>query len=161
PEDRSLATAQLVELGVPYRWTDFLVLVVPAAVEAEVDALLDEIDEIAAAGAAPDDGPPVTGDDAGDDGGEEAAGAMGDLFVAADTLQQGVYDQGKVLAFLEAADAVLSTLAPYGIDPPLWERVQDEADAIVAALAASTEGDDDEAVIDAARALRNLLRPYV
>jgi hypothetical protein len=31
----------------------------------------------------------------------------------------------------------------------------------VAALAASTDGDDDETVIDAARALRNLLRPYV
>src|SRR2546426_8441898 len=48
PEDRIIATDDLVELGIPYRWEDGLVLVVPATVEAQVDALLDEIDENAA-----------------------------------------------------------------------------------------------------------------
>ena len=160
PEDRSIATSQLIELGIPYRWEDYCVLVVPDAAERQVDALLDEIDESATVGAAAGDGAPVE-EDGGADGGEEAANAMGALFVASDTLQSGVYDEGKVLAFLEAAAAVTSSLPPYGIEPPLWERAQDEADAIVAALAASTDGDDDETVIDAARALRDLLRPYV
>src|ERR1051325_5873550 len=44
-EDRTIATGDLVELGIPYRWEDNLVLIVPAGVEEQVDAILDEIDE--------------------------------------------------------------------------------------------------------------------
>jgi hypothetical protein len=153
-EDRAVATTQLVELGVPYRWEDYLVLVVPAAVEAEFDALLDEIEEKA-------DGTVAVTDPPEEDGGNDAARAMGDLFVAADMLQHGVYDAGKVLAYLEAADAVISSLPPYGIEPAVWERFQDDASDIVAALDRSTEGDDDPNVIEAARALRDSLRPYI
>lgn len=153
-EDRAVATTQLVELGVPYRWEDYLVLVVPAAVEAEFDALLDEIEENA-------DGTEAATHPPDEDGGNDAAQAMGDLFVAADMLQHGVYDVGKVLAYLEAADAVISSLPPYGIEPAVWERFQDDASDIVAALDRSTEGDDDPDVIEAARALRDSLRPYI
>jgi hypothetical protein len=156
PEDRSIATTQLVELGVPYRWEDYLVLVVPAAVEAEFDALLDEIEENA-----PGEEPVADTDPSEEDGGDEAAGAMGDLFVAADRLQHGVYDAGKVLAFLEAADAVITSLPPYGIEPAVWEGFQDDASDLVAVLDTSTEGDDDPDVIEAARALRDSLRPYI
>jgi hypothetical protein len=157
-EDRVIATDDLVELDISYRWEDGLVLVVPAAVEEQVDAVLDEIDENALS----DDDELIdidVGD--GDDRGEEAADAMGDLFVAADALQHARYDEEKVVEFIEAAAAVASSLTPYGVEPQVWARIQNEASAIVAALEKGGEGDEDESVGDAARSLRELLRHYV
>ena len=159
-EDRTIATADLVEMGIPYRWEDNLVLVVPATAEAQVDAILDEIDENAMDDEAgvldvvefPADG---------EDGGEEAAQAMSDLFIAADGLQHGTYDEEKVVEFIEAASAVGQCLPPYGIEPLVWNRIQTEASAIVTTLEKGEDGDDDEAVTSAARALRDLLRNYV
>jgi hypothetical protein len=156
PEDRAIATADLVELEIPYRWEDGLVLIVPATAESQVDALLDEIDENA-----------VTSDEdalievgTGQDGGEEAATAMSDLFIAADGLQH-TYDEEKVVEFMEAAASVAPSLPPFGIEPIVWNRIQGEAAAIVTALEKGNDGDDDEDVITAARALRDLLRHYV
>src|SRR5581483_9223733 len=82
PEDRVIATDDLVELEIPYRWEEGVVLVVPAS----ADALVDEID----ANAAGEEGVAALLEvEAGEDGGEEAATAMGDLFVAADGLTHG------------------------------------------------------------------------
>jgi hypothetical protein len=63
-----------VELGIPYRWEDGLVLVVPAGVEEQVDALLDEIDENAL-----DDSDEEALDDleTGEDGGDGRVGGHG------------------------------------------------------------------------------------
>src|SRR5207253_729373 len=122
PEDRAIATADLVELEIPYRWEDGLVLIVPATAESQVDAVLDEIDENA-----------VSDEDAlievgtGEDGGEEAATAMSDLFIAADGLQHGTYDEEEVVEFIEAAASVASCLPPFGIEPIVWNRIQTEA----------------------------------
>jgi hypothetical protein len=157
PEDRVIATDDLVELDIPYRWEDGLVLVVPAGAEEQVDALLDEIDENAVSGA--DDLAAVGAGQ--DDGGEEAVTAMSDLFVAADALHHARYDEEKVVEFIEAAGAVASFPAPYGIEPQVWGRIQNQSAAIVAALEKGDEGDDDESVIDAAHALREFLRHYV
>jgi Zn ribbon nucleic-acid-binding protein len=157
PEDRVIATDDLVELAIPYRWEDGLVLVVPVTAEEQVDALLDEIDENAEAG----DEDALLAVAAGEDGGEEAATAMSDLFIAADGLQHGVYDEEKVVEFMEAAAAVGSCLPPFGIEPIVWRRVQNESSAIVTALEKGNDGDDDEGVIEAARGLRDLLRHYV
>lgn len=157
PGDRAIATADLVELGIPYRWDDNLVLVVPAGVEEQVDAILDEIDENAETG----DEDALLDVDTGEDGGEEAATAMSDLFVAADGLSHESYDEPKVVEFIEAATAVGQSLPPYGIEAIVWNRIQNEASAIVTTLEKSNEGDDDQTVTDAARALRDLLRHYV
>jgi hypothetical protein len=157
PEDRTIATADLVELNIPYRWEEGLVLVVPATAEEQVDALLDEIDENAEV----DDSAALIELDTGEDGGEEAATAMSDLFIAADDLQHGVYDEEKVVEFMEAAAVVASCLPPFGIETIVWTRVQSEASAIVTALEKGSDGDDDETVISGARALRELLRHYV
>jgi len=157
PEDRVIATADLVELKIPYRWEDGLVLVVPATAEVQVDALLDEIDE----NAATSDEDALAEVGTGEDGGEEAATAMSDLFIAADGLQHGRYDEEKVVEFMEAAAAVASCLPPFGLEPIVWSRVQNEASAIVTALEKGNDGDDDEGVITGARALRDLLRHYV
>jgi hypothetical protein len=157
PEDRTIATADLVELEIPYRWEEGLVLIVPATAEEQVDALLDEIDENAAGS----DEDALIEVGAAEDGGEEATTAMSDLFIASDALQHGVYDEEKVVEFMEAAAAVQTCLPPFGIEAIVWSRVQSEASAIVTALEKGNDGDDDEGVITAARALRDLLRHYV
>ncbi len=157
-EDRAIASADLVELGIPYRWEDNDVLVVPSGAEEQVDAVLDEIDENALAG---DDQEALVDLETGQDGGEEAATAMSDLFIAADGLSHDSYDEPKVVEFIEAASAVGQCFPPYGIEPLVWNRIQIEASAIVTALEKGEDGDDDEAVTSAARALRDLLRNYV
>ena len=146
-EDRAIASADLVELGIPYRWEDGLVLVVPAGVEEQVDAILDEIDENAL--------------DTVADGGEEAATAMSDLFIAADSMSHETYDEERVVEFIEAASAVGQCLPPYGIEIQVWNRIQSDAAAIVTNLEKGEDGDDNEAVTSACRALRDLLRTYV
>ena len=158
PEDRTIATADLVELGIPYRWEDNLVLVVPAGVEEQVDAVLDEIDENALGDDEEDLSDALLLEDNGEDGGEEAAEAMSDLFIAADALQHGAYDDQRVVEFMEAAAAAAQCLPPYGIEPQVWTRVQNSAAAIVSAL---EKGEDEESTMEAAAALRNLLRQYV
>jgi hypothetical protein len=157
PEDRAIASADLVELGIPYRWEDNLVLVVPAGVEEQVDAILDEIDENALGG----DEDALIDLDTVEDGGEEAATAMSDLFIAADALSHETYDEERVVEFIEAASAVAQSLPPYGIEPHVWNRIQSEASAIVTHLEKGEDGDDNEAVTSAARALRDFLRNYV
>jgi hypothetical protein len=161
PEDRTIATADLVELTIPYRWESGLVLIVPSTAEEQVDALLDEIDENAESGDGGLDDDVLLLDEAGEDGGEEAATAMSDLFIAADGLSHATYDEEKVVEFLEAAAAVAECLPPYGIEPNVWHRIQSEASTIVTALEKGEDGDDDEAVTTAAGALRDLLRHYV
>ena len=159
--DRTIATADLVELAIPYRWEDNLVLVVPAEAEEQVDALLDEIDENALGegeGLADD---VLLLEENGEDGGEEAATAMSDLFVAADDLARGTYDEEEVVGFMEAAAAVAQSLPPYGLEKIVWTRIQNQAAEIVSTLEKGEDGDDNEAVIEAARALRDLLRNYV
>ena len=157
PEDRAIASADLVELDIPYRWEDNIVLVVPAAVEEQVDAILDEIDENALAS----DEAALVDLETGEDGGEEAATAMSDMFLAADGLSNDTYDEEKVVEFIEAASAVGQCLPPYGMEPLVWNRIQTEASAIVTTLEKGEDGDDDEAVTSAARALRDFLRNYV
>lgn len=161
PEDRTIATADLVELDIPYRWEDNIVLIVPAAAEEQVDGILDEIDENAMS-----EGGDLAADalllaEDGEDGGEEAATAMSDLFIAADDLSHTTYDEEKVVEFMEAAAAVAQSLPPFGIEANVWARIQSQASAIVTALEKGDDGDDDEAVTSGARDLRDLLRHYV
>jgi hypothetical protein len=156
-EDRAIASADLVELGIPYRWEDGLVLVVPAGVEEQVDAILDEIDENALG----DDEDALIDLDTVADGGEEAATAMSDLFIAADSMSHETYDEERVVEFIEAASAVGQCLPPYGIELQVWNRIQSDASAIVTNLEKGEDGDDNEAVTSACRALRDLLRNYV
>jgi hypothetical protein len=158
--DRTIATADLVELAIPYRWEDNLVLVVPAEAEEQVDALLDEIDENAMSDDDLSDDVLLL-EESGEDGGEEATTAMSDLFVAADDLSHGTYDEEKVVEFMEAAAAVAQCLPPYGLEKIVWTRIQNQASEIVSTLEKGEDGDDNETVTEAARTLRDLLRHYV
>lgn len=152
--DRAVVTAALADLDAPYRWEPGLVLVVPAAAESDVDRLLDDIEAAEDGDSESDDG-----DGDGGDGGEEAQSAMGDLFVAADRLQHDPRDAGLAADVERAAIAVQSSLPPYGVERPVWERVR----AMAAALAESSTQEfvDEDVVAADAHAVRELLREYV
>ena len=150
--ERTSATTALLEVDIPYRWEPDLVLVVPAVAEEEVDLLLDEMGETE-----------EPADDGGADGGEEAQGAMADLFVAADRLQHDPNDASLAADVLEAATTIGACLPPYGIERPVWRRIQ----ALAATLAADLEEPDlgealdEETVAADARAVREYLRDLV
>jgi len=145
--ERTAATTALLEVDIPYRWEDHLVLVVPAVAEEEVDLLLDELGETE-----------ELEDDGTVDGGEEAQGAMSDLFVAADRLQHDPTDASIGAEVLVAATTIGACVAPYGIERPVWRRIQ----ALAATLAADLEEVVDEETVAAdARAVREYLRDLV
>jgi hypothetical protein len=147
--ERSAATTALLEVDIPYRWEQDLVLVVPAVAEDEVDLLLDDLDEVEE----------LEEDGAGDvDGGEEAQAAMGDLFVAADRLQHDPTDDKMAADVLYAEGTVSVSGPPYGIERPVWRQIQALASTLATDLEAAA---DEETVAADARALREYLRDLV
>ncbi|HUR23107.1 MAG TPA: hypothetical protein VMZ73_04475 [Acidimicrobiales bacterium] len=148
--ERSSATTALVEAEIPYRWEQDLVLVVPAVAEEEVDRLLDELDEV--------DELDEDEDEADLDGGALAQEAMGDLFVAADRLQHDPLDEKMAADLLMAAGTVSASGPPYGIERPVWRKIQ----GLAATLAGDLEDAADEETVAAdSRALREYLRDLV
>ena len=153
PAERSMATNALLEADIPYRWEADLVLAVPAVAEAEVDQLLDDLEATDAdLSEAADD------DEGAEEGGEEAHAAMVDLFVGADRLQHDPLDGDVAADVMYAAGTVSVSSAPYGIERPVWRRIQDLASAVVTDL---EEAVDEDTVAADARALREYLRDLV
>lgn len=146
--ERSAATAALSEVDIPYRWEQDLVLVVPAVAEDEVDLLLDELEEVEE----------LEEDEGVVDGGAMAQEAMGDLFVAADRLQHDPLDDKMAADLLMAAGTVSVSGPPYGIERPVWRRIQELASTLATDL---EEVADEETVAADARALREYLRDLV
>lgn len=146
--ERSSATAALLEADIPYRWEADLVLVVPAVAEDEVDLLLDELEEVEE----------LEEDEGVADGGAMAQEAMGDLFVAADRLQHDPFDDKMAADLLTAAGTVSAAGPPYGIERPVWRRIQELASTLATDL---EEAADEETVSADARALRDYLRDLV
>lgn len=146
--ERSAATAALSEVDIPYRWEQDLVLVVPAVAEEEVDLLLDELEEVEE----------LEEDEGVVDGGAMAQEAMGDLFVAADRLQHDPLDDKMAADLLMAAGTVSVSGPPYGIERPVWRRIQELASTLATDL---EEVADEETVAADARALREYLRDLV
>jgi hypothetical protein len=149
--ERSSATAALHDADIPYRWEDGLILVVPAVAEAEVDLLLDELEEV-------EELDEDDEDDGGADGGALAQEAMGDLFVAADRLQHDPLDDRMQGELLMAAGTVGVSAPPYGIEKPVWTRIQELSATLSTDL---EEAADEETVAADARALREYLRDLV
>jgi len=178
--DRAALTAALAADGLPYRWEAGVVLVVPEPLEAVVDGILDDLEglstEAADAEATEDEEPAgeddVGGEDGGEDdgggeddagededeipadGGEEAQAAMADLFVTADRLQRAPADKLLAGELAALAEVVAESLPPYGIEDLTWRRIQELTTDV-------EEAADDMEVADRARALRELLRPFV
>jgi len=125
---------------------------VPTVAEEEVDRLLDELEdggELA---------PAEEGENADADGGEEAQAAMADLFVAADRLQHAPADVDVAAEVAAAASVVRESAPPYGIERPVWRRIQELASALVGDIEEFAE----EGVVAAnSQAVRDFLRDYV
>ncbi|MEA2686584.1 MAG: hypothetical protein QOE93_1779 [Actinomycetota bacterium] len=146
--DRAVLTEALVVDDIPYRWEPGVVLVVPDAVEAFVDGVLDDLE-----GSGPGDGEAPEAD-----GGAEAQQAMSDLFVAADRLHHAPSDQGLADELVLVADVVAQSLPPYGMAAGEWARIQTLTEALVVATDGAPSEDE---VAERAAALRDLLRPLV
>lgn len=158
--DRVALTEALAVDGIPYRWEQEVILVVPDVAEDEVDLLLDHLEALDPVGAtdeavgAGDADVPIDGAD----GGEEAQAAMGELFLAADRLWHAPTDPRAAADLDAAATFVATSLPPYGIDPTAWHRVRQ----LAAAAVSSMDGEaGEEAVAEDAKALRDFLRSYV
>lgn len=149
--ERTAATEAVLQVDIPYRWEADLVLVVPTVAEVEVDHLLDDLEPLDEEDGEDDGG-------AVEDGGEEAHQAMIDLFVAADRLQHAPGDDDVVADVLVAAGTVGASAPPYGIERPVWRRIQDLAATVATGL---EESADEDTVAAGARALREYLRDLV
>jgi hypothetical protein len=145
-QDRVALGVALNERGVPWRWESGPVLVVREFDEAVAEELLDATEG---------------GDDwedlEGEESDEAAQEAMSDLFLAADRLVRSPGSAPIVEEVARLEEVVADSAPPFGVDPTVWDQMGDLAGALVAAGDAA----DDEAVEQAAAALREFLRPYV
>ena len=158
-EARVKLSATLAERGIPARWEPGLTIAVLEADDEAAERVLDDLEEELA-----DDD--EDWDDEDDEADGEAGGndsvaqaAMGDLFVAADRLMHEPADEDVAGDLVEAGTVVeAADRPPFGIDPGLWNKVQQ--------LSAVVRGDldaraDEDVVAQDARTLRDTLRPLV
>ncbi len=111
-----------------------------------VEELIDELDHPDALAAEDDDG---------DDAGAEVLSA---LYVAADVLCSAPGHAQAAEELLDAARVMGEVDAPYGLDPVTWAELGRRVEHLAARL---REGDDEQAVVDAARQLRQAVHPLV
>jgi hypothetical protein len=151
PQRRTQVEAVLAGASVPFQWegTDLLV---PAAFEAKVDDLLDQVEF---PDALPSD--EELGEEDIDD--EAVYQVMSDLFVIADRIADSKeVDLAVAGDFIIAAAAAAATGAPFGFDERTWQEVQRQAGRIAEQL---ENEEDDDVVISEARILRDALRGFV
>jgi hypothetical protein len=145
-DDRLTALVDALDAaGIAQGW-DEDELFVYAADEQVADELLDRV-------AHPHELPPEADD------GPAGAELLGEVFVAADRLQHDPDDHERTVSMLGLGHAVEGAEPPYGIGPKEWDHLQGRVDALCSQLRADKV--DQDAVIDAARDLRNALRSYV
>jgi hypothetical protein len=98
----------------------------------------------------------------GSTGGEARTEIMGELFVAADRLVHDPDDGEGRRTIAEGAAEALTHAPPYGMDRTWWKELGDRLDAFVRLLDGGVPAEfQDNAVTQAATALRDDLRPYV
>jgi hypothetical protein len=134
--------------GIPYAWGDDE-LYVYADDEKAVDELIDKVqhpDELAAE----DDETPK---------GTATAELLGDVFVAADRLRHDPEDGEGRSSLLDIALTIDDLEAPYGMSARDWESVCAAVGRLADVLAEDTV--DDDKVMETARDVRAVMRPYV
>jgi hypothetical protein len=164
-EKRSALTESLEEAEIPFGFDENDDLVVLEDDEERVEAVLDQVDynfsldasEVAGDGDGDGDEAASAGDD-GDDG-LAAQEVMSELFVSADILKNDPDDSGAILRFTAAAGTVAGLPLPYGFAPGSWQEIV----TLTAQLRSLLDAVDseDEAVVEAAKELRGVLRQYV
>lgn len=142
PAEREELVAALVEEGVRHEFDEMGDLVAEAVDEDRVDAVVDALTD------EDDDEPDVAVND-----------VLGALFVAADKLRRNPRDGRAIGDALAHTDTVIALSPPYGFDRRSWAQVGLRAGALRTAL--TVEPPDDDPVVAAAEALRELLHPLV
>jgi hypothetical protein len=153
--DRALLTESLVVSEVPHRWEGTTVVVARDAEDA-VDDLLDAIEagELLSADEHAGGGPPD--------------GALDTIFLAADRLVKDPVDARARTALIDIGARIDGDHPPYAFAPRTWARAVDGVTTIVETFRRDVSGTVDRsddvdggAVVEQARALRDLLRPFV
>ena len=150
-EERADLGDRLAADGISHRWEGDDVVVAEDD-EERVESILDELEDdvVDHSDALPD---------AADDVDDEAVYAvMSNLYVAADRLKDDPEDPDKITDFCSAADAAATSPPPFGIDPPVWQQVQELAGSLSDEIDADA---DPDVVATEARSLRQLLSHYV
>ena len=137
---------QLAGAEIDYLW-DGEELFVRADDEDAVDAVLEQVSY------------PDQLDEESDDGQDAGGVLLGDLYVAADRLQHDPEEHEAVAALLTLADSADEASAPYGLSDEEWKHLHDKVDVLAQLLEAETI--DVDAAGEAAKDLRNAVRPYV
>lgn len=156
---RLLLRGALTEAGIAHVW-EGSDLVVAAADEEAVEAMVDEFEQAEPLGDDDDDEEEDDGEIGAVSEADEAAAqqAMGDLFVAADRLAGSPLDDGVADDFAAIADDVADLPPPYGLDPSLWAQIGELAGSLTEQL---DDAADADVITSDARMLRELLRKYV
>src|SRR3954465_6824179 len=149
PDGRAAASEILTSRVVPFRWEPGLIMAVAAHREADVDAILDTLDEAAAA--SDEDVLPEASDDWGE--GEDAFGALGDLYDAADRLFHTPTGTTAANDLRAAGNVVRTAPPPYGFNPVLWKTAGELATQLESLL---VDGSNDD-IRAGAEALRDVL----
>ena len=144
PEDRADLTDALVEEGVRYVFDEMGDLVVEAIDEDRVDAIMEDLTD---------------GEDEAEEDAPVATDVLSELFVAADKLRKSPHDGKAISRAIEESTAVIKMPPPYGFERRTWAQIGLRAGALRNLL--EDEGADDDAVVEAAEELRDLLHPMV
>jgi len=146
PEERAQLDLVLERDEVLHRW-EGSDLVVPAAAEASLDPLFDEVDR-----ASDLELPAAEGDD------EAEYMALSDLFGASDRLAADPDNKNRRAQFQDAAEAIMEWSPPFGMTDDQWWRIRGQAKGVRDAVEADTAA---PLLTDSATALRELLRQFV
>ncbi|MBV9950377.1 MAG: hypothetical protein JO291_00390, partial [Acidimicrobiia bacterium] len=162
-EKRTALTESLDEADIPFGFDENDDLVVLEDDEERVEAVLDQVDynfslDANEVSSDAEEGDDAAGGEDGDDG-LAAQEVMSELFVTSDILKSDPDDSGAILRFTEAAGTVAGLSLPYGFAPGSWEEIVTLTGQLRALL--DDADSEDEAVVDAAKGLRGVLRQYV
>ncbi|MFV0309177.1 MAG: hypothetical protein ACK5OX_15700 [Desertimonas sp.] len=148
PADRATLTGALVHHQIPHRWESTL-LIVASDAEADVDDLLDAVEQGT-----------YEGEDGAVGGGVAPEDALSTMFAAADRLAKDPEDETGRSELRELRERLHPAEPAYGLSVAAWTKAVETADALIAALDDPSE-QSASAVIGAAQDLRSRVRQYV
>jgi hypothetical protein len=149
PGEIAVLEAALDEAGILREWTEEGDLLVYESDEARVDALFDELGL-----RGPDDGTVVLE-------GEALSGLLDEVYLGADRLSRDPSDPEAVVRYADASARLAEVAVPVGFEEETWARVQRDALSLRDVLADPDADEDDDAVSDRARVVRDHLRPWL
>lgn len=152
-DERAALTRALTRQGHAFRWEGTLLLV-RTDDEAVVESLLDLVE----AGDEVDLEPDELDVHAEDD--RLPFETLTTFFLAGDRLKRDPLDADGLEQLLAAVDVADPAAPPYGVEARLWQRTCELADELADALAGD-DLPDEEAAVEIADELYELLRPYI